>query len=99
MGKRSDLNEIFKTIVQNVYFQPPQNVAMKYPCIVYKRAQALSEHANNEAYFFTNRYSVTVIDRNPDSKIVESLYKLPLCRHITFFVADNLNHDVFEIFF
>lgn len=99
MGKRSDLNEIFKTIVPNVYFQPPQNVAMKYPCIVYKRAQSLAEHADNEAYLFTNRYSVTVIDRDPDSTIVESLYKLPLCRHITFFVADNLNHDVFDIFF
>ena len=72
---------------------------MSFPCIVYKRAQANVRHADNELYLFKQRYSLTVIDRNPDSVLVEKVAKLPLCRHITHFVNDNLNHDVFDIYF
>jgi hypothetical protein len=42
---------------------------------------------------------VTVIDQNPDSPIPDRVAKLPLCSMSTFFVADKLNHDVFDIFF
>lgn len=83
----------------NVYFQPPATVKMSYPCIRYERADSDTKFADNKPYSIKKRYQVTVIDRNPDSVIPNKVAKLPLCTHNTFFVADNLNHDVFSLYF
>ena len=42
---------------------------------------------------------VTVIDSDPDSKIVNRVSMLPYCYFDRHYVQDNLNHDVFEIYF
>lgn len=99
MGDRSDLSQILNNLAPNVYFQPPSNVQMKYPCIVYKRSKIDTRFAGNLPYLLTRRYNLTVIDVNPDSPITDAVSKLPMCVHSTFFVADNLNHDVFDINF
>lgn len=83
----------------NVYFQPPSNVSMKYPCIVYRRDYAKAEFADNEPYKHRKRYQVTVIDPNPDSDIPDKVAKLPMCSFDRFFTADNLNHDIYNLFF
>lgn len=96
---RSELSELLHQITDNVYFQPPSNVTMAYPCIRYERSRADVQFAGDSPYLHTKRYTLTVIDRNPDSEIPDKVAQLPMCRHSTFFVADNLNHDVFDIFF
>lgn len=83
----------------NVYFQPPPTVKMQYPCIIYKREQIDMDHANNRPYRHKKRYQVTVVDPNPDSIIHEQLAFLPLCSYDRFYTADNLNHDVYTLFF
>jgi hypothetical protein len=99
MGSRSDLNDLFKTLAPNVYFQPPADAQMQYPCITYERDTADARFAGNSKYLVRKRYTVTVIDENPDSLIPDAVELLPLCSKSTFFVANNLNHDVFNIFF
>lgn len=84
---------------RNVYFQPPENLKMKYPCIVYSRDTADTKFAGNNPYRYTKRYQVTVIDQDPDSLIPDKVAALPMCAHNRFFTADNLNHDVFTLFF
>jgi len=84
---------------ENVYFQPPANVQMKYPCIVYHRDSAEVRHADNDPYTYIKRYRLTVIDRDPDSPLPDRVAMLPLCVYDRFFTADNLNHDVFTLFF
>lgn len=84
---------------RNVYFQPPDNLQMNYPCIVYQRARPDTEFANNSVYHYRKRYTVTHIGRDPDSDVPDKLAKLPLCAYDRFFVADNLNHDVLNLFF
>ena len=96
---RSKLNDIFKGIVPNVYFQPPATVKMTYPCIVYHRNDADTKFAGNIPYRYTKRYQVTVIDRDPDSIIPDKVAALPMCLFNRFFTADDLNHDVFNLFF
>lgn len=83
----------------NVYFQPPNNKEMLYPCIVYHRDTASTQFAANLPYRYDHRYQVTVIDRNPDSAIPDKVARLPMCIHNRFFTADNLNHDVFILYF
>jgi hypothetical protein len=83
----------------NVYFQPPNNKEMLYPCIVYHRDTASTQFANNSPYRYDHRYQVTVIDPDPDSPIPDKVAHLPKTQHNRFFTADNLNHDVFILYF
>ena len=99
MAPRLQLHELLVSITPNVYFQPPTNVSLQYPCIVYKRDFIKSIFADNDPYHLRKRYMVTVIDRNPDSLIPDKIAALPMCLFNRFYTADNLNHDVFNLFF
>ncbi len=94
---QTELEEILGS--KNVYLQPPGNTQMQYPCIVYNRDSARTEFANNYPYSYTQRYQVIVIDRDPDSFIPTKIGALPMCLYERFYTADNLNHDVFTLFF
>ncbi len=99
--KRLQLQALLEALLgsRNVYFQPPTNLQMQFPCLVYKRDFAETEFADNKPYRYTKRYQVMVIDRNPDSEIPDKLAALPMCSFDRFYTADNLNHDAFNIFF
>lgn len=72
---------------------------MKYPCIVYGRIGLEPKHANNKLYLQKKRYQVTVVDKNPDSIIPGKVLKLPLCKFDRHYNKDNLNHDVYTLYF
>jgi hypothetical protein len=101
MGQRLQLQSLLEGLIQsgNVYFQPPASVQMKYPCIVYQRDLADTKFADNKPYSYEVRYQVTVIDRSPDSDIPRKVASLPKCIFNRFYVADNLNHDVFNLYY
>lgn len=99
MAPRLQLHSLFAEMVEHVYFQPPANVTMQYPCIVYHRDGGEIQHADDLGYRRTRRYQVTVIDRNPDSNLPDKVEELPLCRFDRSFAADDLNHYVFNLFF
>lgn len=82
-----------------VYFQPPSNVQMQYPCIVYQRDSARTEFAGNRPYNYTQRYQLTLISRDPADETLAKIAAMPMTAYNRFFVADNLNHDVFELYF
>lgn len=81
------------------YFQPPASIEMEYDCIRYERNKIDPRFANNAPYSLRDRYQVTVIYRNPDSELPKKIAQLPLCSHDRHYTADNLNHDVFNIYF
>lgn len=99
--KRLKVQTLLENILgsDQVYFQPPSNVQMKYPCIVYERFSTRTSYADNEPYKYDKRYQVTVIDRDPDSPLPDMIAALPKSSFSRFFTADNLNHDVFNVFF
>jgi hypothetical protein len=101
MGKRVDLQALLERIPgpTAVFFQAPQNVALEYPVILYSRDYAVTKFANNLPYRFTKRYQVIVIDRNPDSEIPDKVAALPLCTFNRHYVADELHHDVYNLYF
>lgn len=98
MHRRSELGQILRQICDHVYFQPPANVSMTYPAIRYERARIDNTSANNSTYMQNVAYTVTVIDKDPDSEIVRKVSQLPMCRFNRHYAADNLNHDVFLIY-
>lgn len=101
MGQRLELQELLVDLLgsSNVYFQPPATVSMKYPCIVYHREDVLVDFADNKPYKSKKRYLITIIDSNPDSDIPDKVAELPMCSFSRFFAADNLNHDIYNLFF
>lgn len=99
MERRLQLHQILKDITENVYFQPPENVKLKFPCIIYQRTAIDTIHSSNKPYTHFTGYTVTVIDRNPDSLIPSEVAKLPKSRFNTHFTRDNLNHDVYTLYY
>ena len=99
MGLRLDLQKLLEDITTNVYFQPPTNIQLVYPCIIYKRDFADTKFADNKPYAHKRRYMVTVIDQNPDSEIPTKIAALPMSLFNRFYTVDNLNHDVFSVYF
>lgn len=101
MGLRTSLQSLLEALLESehVYFQPPANLQMEYPCIVYARDDIDVLFADNSPYRLIKRYMVTVIDRDPDSVIHEKVAALPMCVFNRYFTADNLNHDVFTLHF
>ena len=101
MGNRLVLHETLCAVLgsRNVYFQPPANVRMNYPAIVYSRNDIWNTFADNSAYIQSHSYEVIVIDKNPDSGIVDRIASLPMCRFNRHYTSDNLNHDAFTLYY
>lgn len=101
MAQRLLLHSILKNILgsNNVYFQPPASMQLTYPAIIYSRTSDETVYAENVPYDRWIRYQITVIDKNPDSDVPNNVAKLAMCKFNRFYTSDNLNHDVFNIFF
>ena len=101
MATRVDLQNVLEELLgsRNVYYQPPETLKMNYPAIVYSRKTIDNSYANNSVYKQNYAYEITVIDKNPDSEIVNKVSKLPTCRFDRHFKSDNLNHDVFTLYY
>lgn len=82
-----------------VYYQPPASISLTYPCIVYERNNISQKYANNLMYNGTRQYSVKLIDPSPDSSVIDNLLSFPLCRYVRHYASDNLNHDIFYIYY
>lgn len=101
MNSWEGLRDILSTIsgVQKVYFQPPENVKLQYPCIIFERNKGKRFDGNDKLYNYRNSYSVLVIDKEPDSSIPDEVQKLQYCSFDRFYVSDNLNHWTYTIYY
>lgn len=102
MSSRLDLHEELCTILgtRNCYFQPPESVKMKYPCIRYSSDGVNVAHANNRVYKNIKRYEGVVIDSNPDSAIADKILEhFEMCSLGSSYTADNLNHFPFTLYY
>jgi hypothetical protein len=103
MGIRLNLQSLLETLVADVegqvYFQPPPNITMSYPAIVYNRYNRDTAFADNAPYRGTTQWQVTVIDRDPDSAIPDKVASLPRTRFVRHFTTEGLNHDIYYVFY
>ena len=101
MASRLDLHEILCGILgsRNAYFQPPSNVRMVYPAIKYSLKDVDARHADDIKYRKLPCYELILIDKNPDSEFIDSILDLPYCSFDRHYESDNLNHDVFTIYY
>lgn len=85
--------------VKKAYYRPP-SIRMEYPCIKYDLEGDDPAYADNIPYIDPKRWSVIVIDENPDSEIPERLRSsFQYCSFDRIYEAENLNHFVYTIYF
>ena len=83
-----------------VYFQPPENLKLKYPCVVFDRTTALINYADNTSYQVTKRYTVTLISKTADNEeLLDKLLNFPMSTYDRQFINENLVHDVFSVYY
>lgn len=100
MRPRTELHQILVSLgIGNVYFQPPESTSMSYPCIRYERSDILARNADNFPYGTNVKYTLILIGKDPDNDWLETILNLPHCSYDRHYVASNLHHDVFTIFF
>ena len=83
----------------SLYFQPPADIRLTYPCILYSASGSQDMRANNGHYVLHIGYDITYITKDPDTKvpfkILETVSYGNLGRQ---FVSDNLYHHVIECY-
>lgn len=101
MGTRIELQSLLEELLnsENVYYQPPENLKIKYPAIIYSKGKIDKKNADNIGYRLTTRYDLIVIDRRPDHPVIRKLLELPYCSYDRHYTSDNLNHDSLTLYF
>ncbi len=100
MKTRIDLQMMLEKIAgcRRVYFQPPENLEISYPCIIYSIRNVKNEYADDDIYLQDFYYELIVIDSNPDSELFRKICKIPQCKFRNFYISENLNHYVFDLY-
>lgn len=100
--QREQLHEVLSNIegVEGVYYQPPYNIKLQYPCIIYSLNRIDNFYADGKRYASFPSYTVTLIDYDPDSIIQKNILDLNDSCFVSFdrfFTSDNLNHWAYTI--
>ena len=87
---------------RNVYFQPPETIKMKYPAIVYHDSGGNARYADDQEYRYRQRYTVTLIAKDPDwiiaaGHILRRSFRY--CSEGTPYSSDNLHHKIYTIYY
>lgn len=95
---RRDFHNRLERLGCRAYFQPPSNISMGYPCIVYELDRIVKKRADNGVYLKTRRYQVKLITKNPDDPMVDALASMVYSEFERHYTIDGLNHYVFNIY-
>lgn len=101
MGTRIELSAVLHDILgsDHVYFQPPETIKLIYPCIIYQLSTIEAIYADNRPYGKNRKYTITVIDKSPESVIADAIGELPMSKFNRHFTSDNLHHYVYDLYF
>ena len=101
MGTRQDLQNLLEGILGSkyVYFQPPETLKLTYPCIIYTLGDIHTRNADDRHYTMQKIYNITVISRDPENEIAQTILALPKTRFDRRYVTDNLYHDILTMYY
>lgn len=104
VAKRRELQTKLETILgsKNVYFQPPSNIKLKYPCFIYERSTPYTLKADDINYLTRGHYSVTFISTDVEKCMAMMTKMLDSFDHISVereFISEDLNHDVYNLYY
>ena len=93
------LHSKLEKFYDNVYFQPPANIQLEYPCVIYNKSDMNDIYGNDGVYIDFQQYKIIVIERDPDSNIPKTMKNsLEHCRITGYYTVDNLHHTTLTIY-
>ncbi len=92
------LHDIMDPLDGKVYYNPPENTSLVYPCFIYKLADIYVQRADDGPYSLYDQYQLTFIHQDVDSPVVRQLMQLEYIQFDRRFHASGLVHDVFVIY-
>lgn len=95
-----DLLHLLQQAVKNnrVYFQPPENLKIVYPAVVFHLSKIEIDHASDAPYKGAREYSVTLITKDPEPDVIDEILKIPYSSLDTTYISDGMNHFVFTVY-
>lgn len=95
-----DLLQLLQQAVQHnrVYFQPPENLKIVYPAVVFHLSKIEIDRASDVPYKGAKEYSVTLITKDPEPDVIDEILKIPYSSLDTTYISDGMNHFVFTIY-
>ena len=101
MATREELQATLESLLgsRNVYYNPPQNLEMKYDAIRYSLSNIQSKYANNNKYSKMKCYDLIVISRRPDPAVVDKILELPYSSLNRPYTAENLHHYPITLYY
>lgn len=101
MDKQTELQNLLEDILgsRNVYFNPPNNLQMRYPAIRYEIDEFDDLNADDTAYLTNCRFKVTLIDYDPWPDTLFKIKSMAMSKFDRWYSADNLNHFVFTLYY
>lgn len=96
---RDLLHLLQKAVNHNrVYFQPPENLKIGYPAVVFHLSKVKLDHADDVPYKGAREYSVTLISKEPEPEVLDEILKIPYTTLDTTYISDGMNHFVFTTY-
>lgn len=100
MAKRIELQQALLEFSDNVYFQPPSDLRMTYPCIAYSKSAPKLDRANNQIYNKSQEYKLIVIETDPDGDIADRINEYFMHSAIdSRFVVDRLHQTAITLYY
>lgn len=100
---RAELHKKLCTMLgsRQVYYQPPEDVKMRYPAITYDLYRVNQRFAGDTNYRLMPAYSVTIIDRSTDLDWIDTMFATfeKYCSLERTYTADNLVHYSFILYY
>lgn len=99
MKTRTEMQSMLEEVLgsSNVYFQPPSNTSIKYPCIVYSFERFNINHADNQPYIVTGRWHIHHMYKNPKNDLKEKFLYVPFCTFDRRIVTEGVYNDYYNI--
>lgn len=95
---QSELEEILGS--SEVYYQPPSNKTLKYPCIIYDLSNTDVIPADNRKYIKTNRYHVKHLYKSLTNELKDTILdRFMMISHDNRMKVDGIYNDDFTLYF
>lgn len=97
MRTYKDLLHLLRKAVDHdrVYFQPPENLKLGYPAVVFHLTKIKVDHADDAPYKGAREYMITLITKEPEPDALEEILKIPYTTLDSTYISDGMNHFVF----
>lgn len=100
MRTYKDLLHLLKKAVAHnrVYFQPPENLRMDYPAVIFHLSRNKTTHASDGRFKDNQEYTVILITEDPQPDALDAILNIPYSTLETTYVSNGMNHFVFTIY-